>query len=63
MNDQTPWLYQGRVGHDVSVGHCSCGGYHSPEEGVEVGTKTLLTKDGLLVWREGETPKLQKVQE
>lgn len=59
MDTVTPWLYQGRVGHDVSEGFCSCGGYHNPEDGIEVGTKTALvcTKDGelkTLMWREPE---------
>lgn len=41
MNDQTPEIYQGRVGHDVSEGFCSCGGYHRAEDGIRVGTKTV----------------------
>lgn len=36
----TPWLYTGRVGHDVSEGPCSCGGWHRPEDNIRIGTKT-----------------------
>lgn len=54
--DLTPWLYSGRVGHDVSEGHCSCGSYHCPEDQIEVGTKSVLVSvDGELKtikWRE-----------
>lgn len=39
----TPWLYEGRVGHDISEGHCSCGGFHRPEDNIHVGTKTVFT--------------------
>jgi len=38
---KTPWLYEGRVGHDVSEGFCSCGGFHRPEDVIRVGTKTV----------------------
>lgn len=41
MNDPTPYIYSGRVGHDASEGFCSCGGYHYVEDGVKVGTKTV----------------------
>lgn len=43
MKDQTPDLYIGRVGHDVSEGHCSCGGFHYAEDGIRAGTKTVST--------------------
>lgn len=49
MNDQTPDLYRGRVGHDVSEGFCSCGGYHEAKDGIEISTKTVLTADGVKV--------------
>lgn len=45
MNDQTPWLYRGRVGHDVAEGPCSCGGWHSLADEIEVGTKTVSVHD------------------
>lgn len=59
MDTVTPWFYQGRVGHDVSEGFCSCGGYHYPEDGIEIGTKTALVsaengEPEILVWREPE---------
>lgn len=38
----TPDIYEGRVGHDVSEGFCSCGGYHSAADEIQVGTKTVL---------------------
>lgn len=41
-NSETPWLYSGRVGHDVSEGFCSCGGFHYLEDQIKVGTKTTL---------------------
>lgn len=41
--NKTPWLYEGRVGHDVSEGFCACGGYHRKEDGIKVGTKTVET--------------------
>jgi hypothetical protein len=41
----TPWIYNGRVGHDTSEGFCSCGGYHYPEDGIKAGTKTSVTVD------------------
>ena len=53
INDPTPWLYRGRVGHDVSEGFCSCGGYHYPEDGIRAGTKTAL------VVVDGETKRLE----
>lgn len=47
IHDPTPWLYSGRVGHDVSEGFCSCGGYHVVEDRIVVGSKTpLVTVDG-----------------
>lgn len=56
----TPWLYSGRVGHDVSEGFCSCGGYHYPEDRVQAGTKTVVVLvDGevrRVEWREPEQP-------
>lgn len=45
MNDQTLWLYRGRVGHDAAEGPCSCGGRHSLEDEIEVGTKTVSVQD------------------
>lgn len=45
VDNVTPDLYQGRVGHDVSEGFCSCGGYHRPEDRIKVGTKTVLVGD------------------
>lgn len=41
MNDPTPCIYSGRVGHDASEGFCSCGGYHYVEDNIKVGTKTV----------------------
>lgn len=41
MSNPTPWLYEGRAGHDVSEGPCSCGAWHHPEEQIKVGTKTV----------------------
>lgn len=58
MSNPTPWLYRGRVGHDVSEGPCSCGGWHSPEDGIEIGTKTVSVYDEstggarTITWRE-----------
>jgi hypothetical protein len=50
----TPEIYSGRVGHDVSEGFCSCGGYHYPEDGIRAGTKTVLAlvdgKAKLITW-------------
>lgn len=47
INDPTPWLYRGRVGHDVSEGHCSCGGFHRLEDEIKIGTKTVsVMRDG-----------------
>jgi hypothetical protein len=41
----TPDIYSGRVGHDVSEGFCSCGGFHRPEDGIRAGTKTVAVDD------------------
>lgn len=46
VGNPTPWLYCGRVGHDVSEGFCSCGGYHRPEDEIRVGTKTVMVGAG-----------------
>lgn len=42
MDNTTPDIYRGRVGHDVAEGFCSCGGYHRAEDGIKAGTKTVL---------------------
>lgn len=41
----TPDIYSGRVGHDVSEGFCSCGGFHRLEDGIRAGTKTVAVDD------------------
>lgn len=53
----TPEIYEGRVGHDVSEGFCSCGGFHAPEDGISAGTKTVAVMvDGKIERIEWECP-------
>lgn len=63
MVDQTPDLYVGRVGHDVSEGFCSCGGYHEAKDSIEVGTKTVLTADGVKILSRHADPTAHPVDE